>query len=392
MRRVEFYRHSLTESDIAATADVLRSVFLTTGPRAATFEKAFAEHVGVHNVVSLSSCTSALFLSLTALGVGPGDEVITTPLSFVATANAILHTGATPVFVDVEPETGNLDVSRVAEAITSRTRVIIPVHLYGLMVDMRALSQLCRRRGIIIVEDAAHAAEAERDGIRPGQLGQAACFSFYATKNLTCGEGGAVATQDAAMAESLRRLRSHGLSKEAASRYNTDRYQHWDMLELGYKANLSDINAALLIGQLPRLDAQLARREAIAKAYEDAFAEVPGVDFPRVPAGARSARHLFTIWVPPDARDEALRGLGERGIGVAVNYRAMHLLSYYVARFGFVRGSFPVAELIGDRTITLPLYPSMSDEDVAQVIDAVREVAAGWESTVRPVELEGSMG
>jgi dTDP-4-amino-4,6-dideoxygalactose transaminase len=392
MRRVEFYRHSLTESDIAAAADVLRSVFLTTGPRSAAFERAFAEHLGVHNVVSLSSCTSALFLALTALGVGPGDEVITTPLSFVATANAILHTGATPVFVDVEPETGNLDVSRVERAITNRTRVVIPVHLYGLMVDMRALSHLCRRRGIIIIEDAAHAAEAERDGVRPGQLGQAACFSFYATKNLTCGEGGAAATQDAAMAESLRRLRSHGLSKEAASRYNTDRYQHWDMLELGYKANLSDIQAALLLGQLPRLDAQLARREAICRAYEKAFADIPGLDFPRVPTGARSARHLFTIWAPPELRDDALRGLQERGVSVAVNYRAMHLLTYYAARFGYVPGSFPVAELIGDRTITLPMYPAMSDEDVEHVIGAVREVAAAWESTAKRIELEGSMG
>ncbi len=392
MRRVEFYRHSLTESDIAAAADVLRSVFLTTGPRSAAFERAFAEHLGVHNVVSLSSCTSALFLALTALGVGPGDEVITTPLSFVATANAILHTGATPVFVDVEPETGNLDVSRVERAITNRTRVVIPVHLYGLMVDMRALSHLCRRRGIIIIEDAAHAAEAERDGVRPGQLGQAACFSFYATKNLTCGEGGAAATQDAAMAESLRRLRSHGLSKEAASRYNTDRYQHWDMLELGYKANLSDIQAALLLGQLPRLDAQLARREAICRAYEKAFADIPGLEFPRVPTGARSARHLFTIWAPPELRDETLRGLLERGVSVAVNYRAMHLLTYYAARFGYVPGSFPVAELIGDRTITLPMYPAMSDEDVEHVIGAVREVAAGWEFTSKRIQLEGSMG
>ena len=200
------------------------------------------------------------------------------------------------------------------------------------------------------------------------------------------------------MAESLRRLRSHGLSKEAASRYNTDRYQHWDMLELGYKANLSDIQAALLLGQLPRVDAQLARREAIARAYEKAFADIPGLDFPRVPSGARSARHLFTIWAPPELRDEALRGLQERGVGVAVNYRAMHLLTYYVARFGFVPGSFPVAELIGDRTITLPLYPAMSDEDVEHVIGAVREVAAGWqavpgwESISRRIELEGSMG
>jgi UDP-4-amino-4-deoxy-L-arabinose-oxoglutarate aminotransferase len=384
-RRVEFYRHCLTEADIAAAADVMRSVFLTTGPRSAAFERAFAERLGVSNVVSMSSCTSALYLSLAALGIGPGDEVITTPLTFVATANAILYTGATPVLVDVEPHTGNIDVAQVEGAITRRTRAVIPVHLYGLMADMKALAEVCRRRGILIIEDAAHAAEAERDGLRPGQLGQAACFSFYATKNLTCGEGGAVATMDAALADTLRRLRSHGLSKEAAGRY-TERYQHWDMLELGYKANLSDIQAALLLGQLPRLDAQLAQREAIAQQYEQAFADLPGVDFPRVPRGARSARHLFTIWVPREVRDRALAELQERGIGVAVNYRAIHLLSYYVSRFGIPRGTFPIAEQIGDRTITLPLYPAMTEEDVAQVIGAVRETAAGWHAAtmVRP--------
>lgn len=382
MRRVEFYRHSITESDIAAVGDALRSVFLTTGPRAAAFESAFAERLGVQHVLTLSSCTSALFLSLTALGVGPGDEVITTPMTFVATANAILHTGATPVFVDVEPATGNIDVARIERLITSRTRVVIPVHLYGVMADMRMLADICQRRGILILEDAAHAAEAERDGVRPGQLSQGACFSFYATKNLTCGEGGAVATDDADMAASLRRLRSHGLSKEAAGRY-TDRYQHWDMLELGFKANLSDIQAALLLAQLPRLDAQLARREAIARRYEEAFAAMPGVDYPRVPADARSARHLFTIWVPAAARDQAIGELQAGGIGVAVNYRAIHLLSYYQSRFGFGRGTFPNAESIGDRTITLPLYPSMTDDDVEQVIGAVGEIASTWSAARR---------
>src|SRR6185295_16624621 len=167
------------------------------------------------------------------------------------------------------------------------------------------------RRGLRIIEDAAHATEAERDGLRPGQIGDAACFSFYATKNLTCGEGGAIATNDAKQADSAKRLRSHGLSKEAAGRY-TERYQHWDMVELGYKANLNDIQAALLLGQLPRLPEQLAKREAIARRYEEAFTGLPGVDFPIVPAGARSARHLFTIWVPPDARDQALHSLQER--------------------------------------------------------------------------------
>jgi dTDP-4-amino-4,6-dideoxygalactose transaminase len=377
MRRVEFYRHSVTEADIAAVADVLRSVFLTTGPRAAAFEHQFAEYLGAEQVVSVSSCTSALFLSLVALGVGPGDEVITTPLTFVATANAIVHTGATPVFVDVEPETGNLDVGQVERAITPRTRVVIPVHLYGLMADMRALAALCRDRRVVIVEDCAHATEAERDGAKPGQLGQAACFSFYATKNLTCGEGGAIATNDAMLADTLRRLRSHGLSKEAAGRY-TERYQHWDMVDLGYKANLSDIQAALLLGQLPRLGAQLERREAIARQYEQAFAGMPGVDWPRVPASARSGRHLFTIWVPVDRRDDTLREMQDRGIGVAVNYRAIHLLSFYQSLLGLPRGSFPNAERIGDRTITLPLYPSMSDADVDRVIEVVGEVCATW--------------
>lgn len=375
MAGVEFYRHALTEDDIAAVADTLRSVFLTTGPRAATFEQAFAAHLGVEHAVSLSSCTSALFLCLKALNIGPGDEVITTPMTFIATANAILHCGATPVFVDVEPDTGNLDVAQVERAITARTRAVIPVHLYGLMADVRTLAELCQRRHLLLIEDAAHATEAVRDGLRPGQASQAACFSFYATKNLTCGEGGAVATNDPALAETIKRLRSHGMSKEAAGRY-TGRYQHWDMLALGYKANLSDIQAALLVGQLPRLRAQLERRESIARRYEEAFAHLRGVRFPIVRDGATSARHLFTIWVAPEQRDQYLADLQERRIGVAVNYRAIHLLSYYRSQFGFKRGDFPNAEAIGDQTLTLPLYPSMTDRDVDEVIAAVSGIAA----------------
>jgi UDP-4-amino-4-deoxy-L-arabinose-oxoglutarate aminotransferase len=374
---VEFYRHSLTEADIEEVAAVLRSVFLTTGPRNTRFEKAFAEYLGVKDVVSVSSCTSALFLCLAALDVKEGDEVITTPLTFIATANTAMHLGATPVFVDVEPDTGNIDVARIPAAITERTRAVIPVHLYGLMADVARLSEICRQSGIALVEDAAHAAEPSRDGLRPGQQSFAACFSFYATKNLTCGEGGAIGTNDVELGERLRRLRQHGMSKGAAERY-TGRYQHWDMVELGYKANLSDIQAALLLGQLPRLEGQLARREAIARAYEEAFTGIDGLSFPTVPAGARSARHLFTIWVPPQHRDRSLSLLQERGIGVAVNYRAIHLLSYYRNRFGFEPGMFPNAELIGNSTITLPLYPSMTDQDVDTVIAAVRDVAASW--------------
>jgi len=374
MARVEFYRHALTEDDIAAVADTLRGVFLTTGPRAAQFEQAFATYLGVEHAVTVSSCTAALHLALLGLGIGPGDEVITTPMTFIATANAILHTGATPVFVDVEPDTGNIDARQVERAISPRTRAVMPVHLYGLMADVRALDAVCRSHGLPIIEDAAHATEAVRDGFRPGQLGRAACFSFYATKNLTCGEGGAIATNDSALADTVKRLRSHGMSKEAAGRY-TSRYQHWDMLMLGHKANLSDVNATLLLGQLPRLGAQLARREAIARRYESAFADLPGIRILAGRDGATSARHLFTILVEDGQRDEFLSRLQEKSIGVAVNYRAVHLLSYYRETFGFRRGAFPAAEAIGDRTLTLPLYPSMTDAEVDAVVGAVCAVA-----------------
>ncbi|MBI4603392.1 MAG: DegT/DnrJ/EryC1/StrS family aminotransferase [Planctomycetes bacterium] len=374
---VPFYRHSLTEEDIAEVATVLRSLFLTTGPVTARLEEKLAAYLGVKHVVAVSSCTSALFLSLKALGIGPGDEVITTPMTFIATSNAVLHAGARPVFVDVEPATGNLDVARVAGAITPRTRAVIPVHLYGQMVDMVPLARLCRERGIAIVEDAAHALEARQGDVRPARLGDAACFSFYATKNLTCGEGGAVATSSDELKESLRRLRMHGMSRGAADR-STGRHQHWDMERLGFKANLSDIQSALLVHQIDRIEEQLARREAIARRYEEAFRGIGGLDFPRVKAGNTSARHLFTIWVPPERRDHTIAELERRQIGVAVNYRAVHLLSYYREAFGHEPGSFPIAEAIGSRTITIPLYPGLTDGEVDRVIAAVREVAGSW--------------
>jgi UDP-4-amino-4-deoxy-L-arabinose-oxoglutarate aminotransferase len=293
-------------------------------------------------------------------------------MTFIATPNAVLHQGAEPVFVDVEPVAGNLDPALVEAAVTERTRAIMPVHLYGAMCDMRALREIADRRGLAIIADCAHALEARRDGLGSAGLADMACYSFYATKNLACGEGGAIALDDPESAERLKVLRLHGMSKQAASRYH-DAYQHWDMLDLGIKANLSDLLASLLLPQLPRLEERLARREQIARRYEEALADAPGVDFPRVPPGARSARHLFTIWV--DERDRFLAELQKRGIGVAVNYRAVHLLTYYRRRFGFKPGDFPRAERIGERTLTLPLYPLMSDDETERVIEAVREIA-----------------
>lgn len=372
--RVEFFKHNIGPDEIASVTTVLESLFLSTGSVVRDFEEQFASYLGAPHVVGLTSCTAALHLALLAHGIGPGDEVITTPLTFVATANAILHTGARPVFVDVEPETGNLDAGRVEAAITPRTRAILPVHLYGQMCDMRALRDIVDRRGLIVVEDAAHALEAERDGVRPGQLAEAACFSFYATKSITSGEGGAIATSSAPVADQIRKLRLHGMDLSAADRY-TKRYQHWDLEYCGWKYNMDNIQAALLIPQIARIKERWERREAISRRYEAAFSNVPGLRFPKVVPGSKSGRHLFTIWVAPERRDEILWKLQDRHIGVGVNYRAIHLLRYYRATFASSEGMFPVAESIGQRTISLPLYPMLTDGEVEQVIRAVATVA-----------------
>jgi UDP-4-amino-4-deoxy-L-arabinose-oxoglutarate aminotransferase len=239
------------------------------------------------------------------------------------------------------------------------------------MVDMRRLRALADKHNLKIIEDCAHCIEGERDGIKPGQMGDVACFSFYATKNMASGEGGAVAGNDQKLLDRVRNLRTHGMNKEAANRY-TATFQHWDMLDLGYKGNMFDIQAALLLPQIKKLDSHWQRREQICQRYQEAF-DAMDIDYPRVEDGTKSARHLFTIWVNPAKRDEVLTGLQQREIGVAVNYRAVHLLTYYREKLGYQRGMYPNAEQVGDSTITLPLYPTMTDEQVETVISAVRE-------------------
>lgn len=371
--KVEFYRHGLGQEELGAVARVLDTLFLTTGPQCASLETELAAYLGVARTVAVSSCTAALQLALTACGVGPGDEVITTPMTFIATANACLYAGATPVFADVDPATGNLDPAAVERAVTPRTKAILPVHLYGVMCDMPALRDIADRHDLLIIADCAHALEARRGGLGSAGLSDAACYSFYATKNLACGEGGAIATENEDLAERLKVLRMHGMSKSAAERHSGS-YQHWDMEALGIKANLPDLLASMLRPQIPGLGERLARREEICRRYQEAFDGLAGVDFPRVPADAISARHLFTIWV--DRRDEFLAGLQERGIGCTVNYRPVHLSAYYRQRFGHRPGQMPHAERIGERTLSLPLYPGLREDEVARVIEAVCETAA----------------
>ncbi len=369
--KIEFFKHSLQKEDVQNAVDVLNSIFLTTGPVSSSFEEKFSNFTGLEHTVSLSSCTAALHLSLLALDVGPGDEVITTPMTFIATATSILHAGAVPVFVDVEDDTGLIDVSKIEKVITKRTKAIMPVHLYGAMVDMKALRQIAQKHNLKIIEDCAHCIEGERDGIKPGQLGDVACYSFYATKNLTCGEGGAASTNNADVAKKIRTLRLHGMSKDAAARYH-GRYKHWDMISLGWKYNLDDIHAALLVGQISRLPDNLRMRKKISTCYDEGFSGIKNLTIPSRPG--ESAHHLYTIWVDKDRRDEILTLFHEHDIGVAVNYRAIHQLTFFQKEFSFLPDDYPIAYDIGKRTITLPLYPGLTKNEIDYVIDVTKSI------------------
>ena len=372
--KVEFFKHNIEDADIANVAAALRGTFLTTGEWVDRFERDLAAFARRRYAVGVTSGTAGLHLALAAAYIGPGDEVITTPLTFVATANAVVMNGARPVFVDVEPDTGNIDAALVDAAVTPRTKAILPVHLYGVMCDMRALRSVAQKRNLVIIEDAAHALEASRDGVSPGDLSAAAVFSFYATKSITSGEGGAVVTDDAQIAERLRTSRLHGLTRNAAERHR-GAYSHYDMPAFGWKYNMSNIQAALLAGQLPRVPAMRARRDEIARLYREAFSDCPGVSSPSIQDGCVSGHHLFTIWVDPDRRDAILRALESKGIGVTVNYRPVHLMSYYARTFSLKEGMFPRAELIGASTISLPLYPKLTPREIDYVIACVREAA-----------------
>jgi dTDP-4-amino-4,6-dideoxygalactose transaminase len=369
--KIPYFRHDLGHAELGSLASVLEGEILTTGHAVSAFEAKFADYLGQRHALGVTSCTAALHMALLALDIGPGDEVITTPMSFVATATAILEAGATPVFIDVESDTGNLDPHRVEAAITSRTKAILPVHLYGLMCDMRTLKTIADRHSLRIIEDAAHCIEGMRDGVRPGELSDAACFSFYATKNLTCGEGGAITVNDDALAGRLKLLRLHGMTRMAQESAR-EGYRHWDMVVMGWKYNMSNVEAALLLPQFDRMDAKLARRHALAERYERAFAEMDGIRLPSSRPNSVHARHIYTVWCEDLARDDLVAHLHGERIGAVVNYRPIHLMSYFVKRYGYRRGDFPIAEWIGDRTVSLPFYPDMPLDDVEVVAQAVQ--------------------
>jgi len=375
MQKIEFFKHNIGPREIRDVNRVLRGLFLTTGKEVERFERALADYLGLPYAVGVTSCTAALQLSLTALGVGPQDEVITTPMSFVATATAAIQAGARPVFVDVEPGTGNLNAELLEAAITTRTKAIVPVHLYGQLCDMTRIREIADRHNLAVAEDAAHALEASRNGVRPGELGDAACFSFYATKSITCGEGGAVAVKSEDLARKLKALRHHGMDRSAAERYQKDD-PTYEITMMGWKYNMDNIQAALLIGQLERVGSLHRKRQRLAASYRAGLSAVRGIKLMALSPNSTHAHHLFTILVPPGKRNEFIRRMNARGIGVSVHYFPIHLHRYFRDTFGYRRGMFPEAEQIGARVVALPLYPKLKAAEVDYVIRSVKDIAA----------------
>jgi perosamine synthetase len=371
-----YSRQTIDETDIAAVVDVLRSDWITTGPKVEEFEAAFADSVGARYAVSFSSGTAALHAAVFAAGLGPGDEAITTPLTFCATANCLLYQGATPRFADVRPDRLTLDPDRVAAAITPRTRAILPVDYAGHPANLAEFAALAERHGLVVIEDAAHALGARASGARVGSLSHMTAFSFHPAKQLTTGEGGAVTTSDPALAKRLRLFRNHGIETTARERQAADTWTwQYEMTALGYNYRLTDIACALGLSQLNRLPASIERRRAIAARYSRELAGLPLLELPGTDADVESAWHLYPVRVrAPLSRDEVGHAMRMEGLGVVVHYPPVHLHRYYRDRFGFSGGEFANAELASRELISLPLFPAMTADDVDNVITAVRKV------------------
>jgi dTDP-4-amino-4,6-dideoxygalactose transaminase len=384
--RTEFLPYalpSIDEQEEQAVLEVLRSGWLTTGQRTRQFEQEFAAYTGAPYAVAVNSCTAAMHLVLAAWGIGAGDEVITTPLTFCATIEAIEYVGATPVLVDIDPQTANIDPARIESAITARTRVILPVHYGGLPCEMDAIMDIATRYNLKVLEDAAHASGAAYKGRKIGTIGHATAFSFYANKNMTTGEGGMITTPDAELADQCRILSLHGISRDAWKRYTAAGSWYYEVQALGFKYNMPDVLAAIGICQLRKLDAMNARRQHIAAQYHQAFREMGFLTPfpPELPDDRTHVWHLYTVLLNLDAlrigRDQFIEELKARNIGVSVHYIPIHYHPHYRA-YGWRKGDFPHTEAYYERTLSLPLYPAMSDQDVADVIEAVYEVGKTW--------------
>lgn len=372
---------AIEQAEIDGVLAVMLSGWLGTGPRAAQFERDFAAYKSVPYSAALNSCTAALHLSILAAGIKPGDEVITTPMTFCATVNAIIHAGGVPVLADVDPVTMNIAPGEIERRITSRTRAILPVHFAGRACDMDAIMAISRKHGLKVIEDCAHAIETEYKGRKAGTFGDFGCFSFYVTKNVITGEGGMVLAQKEEDIARIKVLGLQGMSKDAWHRFDDEGYKHYQVVECGFKYNMMDLHAAIGIHQLHRVEPYWRRRREIWQRYDEAFADL-SLRLPAKPApDTRHAYHLYTLIVDEERagvrRDDFLEAMNAQNVGTGVHYLSIPEHPYYRREFGWKPEEYPEATRIGRRTVSLPLSAKLTPEDVEDVIEAVRTVLRG---------------
>lgn len=381
MKQIPFHEPYITDEEIAEVVDSLRSGWLTMGPKTARFEKEFARYIGSKYSVTSNSCTAALHLALKAIDLKPGDEIIIPAMTFTATGEVICYFNAKPVIVDVDRDTHNIDTSQIEQAITSKTRAIIPVHFAGQPCDMDEILSIADKYGLFVIEDAAHSLPAWYKGRKVGTIGDITCFSFYATKTLATGEGGMVTTKNDEWAERIKVLRLHGISKDAWKRYSNEGSWFYEVIEAGYKYNMTDVQAALGIAQLKKVEWMRERRAYIAERYTEAFRGLDTIAVPYVEPDRVSAWHLYVVKLNIERlqvnRATFIEGLKAKGIGASVHFIPLHIHPFYRDTFGYKPGDFPGSEWIYERSVSLPIYPGMTDNDIDRVIEAVLYLVKG---------------
>ena len=375
-----YSKPDITDVEINAVVETLKSGWLAKGPHTKQFEEEFAAYVGAKYAIGVSSCTAALFLSLLAAGVGPGDEVITTSMTFCSTVNTIVHLGATPVFADIDPVTACIDPADIERKITSKTKAIVPVHYAGQACDLEKIYKIAKKHNLYVSEDAAHGFYTKHNGHFIGHGAKdAVCYSFYATKNLCTAEGGMLVTDREDIANKVRLCSNHGMDANAWKRYEKGGTWQYDVVEIGYKNNMYDMQAALGLSQLHRFEEMQTVREQYAQMYDKAFADLDGIEIiPIAPYTTVHCRHLYIIKVCPEKltinRDQFVTELNQRNIGTSVHFIPVHLMTAYRETFGTKEGDLPVTESYAERNLSIPLYSKMTVEDVQSVIDAVKNI------------------
>jgi UDP-4-amino-4,6-dideoxy-N-acetyl-beta-L-altrosamine transaminase len=371
---LSYFQPSIGKEEIKEVVNTLKSGWLTMGPKTLEFEELITKYTQAKNAIAVNSCTAALHLSLIVLGIKKDDEVITSPFTFASTGNVIVQVGAKPVFVDIKRDTFNIDPEKIKKAITSKTKAIIPIHYAGQPCDMKAIMKIAKDYSLFVIEDAAHAIGAKYKRKKIGTLGTTTCFSFYVTKNMTTGEGGIITTNDDKLAEKLRILRLHGISKDAWKRYTKKGSWYYEIEECGWKYNMTDIQAALGIHQIKKLNKFIETRRKYARMYNKELKRIGGIITPYEKSNIKHVYYLYPILLENYDRDKFIKKMAEKGIGCSVHFIPLHLHPFYKKKFSFKKGDFPNAEWVYEREVSLPLYPKMSKRDIYQVINTIKKI------------------